>query len=340
MPASQRNSPRFNTNAPRAAACAALAAIAALMAFIAAGGCERAPAPGAGKSGGGAVGRGADAGGQAMAGDAPPAERPLRLVALSPALGVMARDLGLGGFLVGRHAFDVWSDPALPSCGDQAGLDYEALIRARPSHVLVQWGQRELPARLNELAESQGWLVRDVPLLKLDDIPRAAEALWTLAGGRGAFAETPVSRRLSGAFAKRAGIRPERVGPVLLLYSAQPPTVLGPGSWHHQLLERLGGEPAVKSGGPYMTMDFEDVQRLAPGAIVLIAPRPAGTPAGERTPAALRTRLGRLAGIDAPAVKGDRWRVALIDDPLAAVPGTNLADLADELAKILEDWSR
>src|SRR5688572_2242849 len=69
---------------------------------------------------------------------------PPRVVALSPGLAVTMRDLGLGDLLAGRHGFDAWSDPALPVCGDQSGLDYERLLAVRPTHILVQWGQRDL----------------------------------------------------------------------------------------------------------------------------------------------------------------------------------------------------
>jgi ABC-type hemin transport system substrate-binding protein len=273
----------------------------------------------------------------------------VRIVALSPALTRIARDLGAADKLVGRHAFDAWADPALPICGDQAGLDYETLIRVRPTHVLTQWGQREMPARLAELARERGWVIEDFRLLTLEDIPATAAALHEIVHAghgeqRGGFDGTDLARRLQEAFAPRAGLEAARAGRVLMLYAGPTPAALGPGSWHHQLLERLGGVPAVTTGKPFQTLDVEDLARLKPDAIVVVSPRGAG--ADEPRAPAVRTRaearavLGRLADLDVPALRVEPVRVVILDDPLAAVPGTNLAELADELAEALGRWGR
>src|SRR5689334_23210000 len=69
-----------------------------------------------------------------------------RVVALSPAVARTMRDLGLGKYLVGRHGFDQWSAQSLPVCGDQNGIDYETLVRARPTQVFLQVA--DVPDRL------------------------------------------------------------------------------------------------------------------------------------------------------------------------------------------------
>ena len=276
----------------------------------------------------------------------------VRIVALSPALTRIARDLGAADRLVGRHAFDAWADPALPVCGDQSGLDYEALLAARPTHVLTQWGQRDLPARLAELARERGWVVEDFRLLTLEDLFTAGEGVQRVLDPAVAFRDTAAGRRLAASLERRAGVDAERLGPVLLLYGGVPPAALGPGSWHAQVLERLGARAAVSSGGAYQTLDAEDLAALRPGAIIVIAPRgdrgdggaPASSPAPITSRAAAVQLLGRLGGLDVPALRpleqGRAARVAVIDDPMAAVPGTNLADVAEAMARVLEAWSR
>lgn len=270
-----------------------------------------------------------------------------RIVALSPALTQIARDLDADRFLVGRHAFDAWADPKLPVCGDQAGLDYESLLATRPTHVLTQWGQRDPPPRLAQLARDQGWTVEDFRLLALDDIPLAARSLHAIAFPGQRFEDHPLAARLAAAFAPRPGLDARRAGRVLMLYAGTAvPPALGPGSWHHQLLIRLGGLPALTEGSAFQTLDAEDLARLAPDAIVLIAPRGPGQPpaAQPRSRDDARRLLGRFADLNPPALTtpdaDGHPRLGVLDDPLAAVPGSNMATLADQLAELLAQWSR
>lgn len=255
-----------------------------------------------------------------------------RIVALSPAAAQIVRDLGLGAKLVGRHGFDTFSDQALAVCGDQAGIDYEALLGARPTHVLLQWGRRERPTRLTELAAANRWSVHDYPLLALADVDDAAAEMAALFG----VATLPPIR------GHEEGRRPERaaVGRVLLLYGTDPPSALGPGSFHHDLLVDLGATPAISEGRAFMTLDAEDVLRLAPDAVMIFDPREAGRPAGNVPPAELVRRLGALGRLDVPAFRAGGARVVLIDDPMCATPGTNLRGLRAEMAGVLDGWAK
>lgn len=325
-----------------------------------------------------------------------PAARPQRVVALSPAIALTLRTLGRADALAGRHAFDAWSDPALPICGDQAGLDYEALIRVDPTHVLLQTSAlRDIPPRLTDLAAQRRWHVRALPMLTLDQV---ADALALLEADfapptppappapgaphstrpRDAATKTAsgpadsLAQRLRRAAAPRQGLDAARAGRVLILYGGSPPAALGPGSFHHDLLVRLGATPALTRGQPFMALSTEDLLALKPDAIILVAPRAPEPPAAPDpadpasiTPAAAGPRwrfvpaeqwpqwLGRAADLALPALR-DRdpnhprdglagpqavTRVALFDDPLAAVPGPNLIDLADDLAQVLAAWS-
>jgi ABC-type hemin transport system substrate-binding protein len=231
--------------------------------------------------------------------------------------------------------------------------------------VIIEWGSRPLPPRLTELSERRGWAVRRVTLLTIDDIARTVDDLAIglgavsmrtnaprrpegvpedLEGLSGAIRfEDPASRfdaALPSATLARAWSRRgdgfAGVGPVLLLGSTTPPGVLGPGSFHDQILRRVGGVPAIDTGAPWMELDAEDVLRLDPAAIVLISPRGAGTPPASPSLDALRDRLGRLGTLNIRAVR--EGRIALIDDPLALLPSTAMAGFADRLAEILGAW--
>jgi ABC-type hemin transport system substrate-binding protein len=279
-----------------------------LLAFVLMAGCEQRP--------------------QSSAGSGEP-----RIVAMSPAIGIMMKDLGLEGRIVGRHAWDMVLDPALPVCGDQAGLDYEALIATNPTHVVLEWGQRPLPDRLSRLAERHGWRVESYELLTLGDIvdtTRALEALFEV--------KEPISGRIAEGFAQRPPERFAGAGRILLMMSLDPPTVMGPGSAHHQLLERLGGRPAITEGRPHMYLDAETTANLSPDGVLLFMPRRRDAPPREPlTEQQIRQMLGRIAMLHIPAV--ERGRVVIIDHPLAMIPSTSLAEVGAEVERVLAVWS-
>ncbi len=254
----------------------------------------------------------------------------LRIVVISPALAAILVDLGLESNIVGRHGWDQVLDPALPICGDQSGLDYEALLRAQPTHVFTEWGSRELPAKLTNLAASEGWLVRDFRLLTLTDIDTTATELETL------FPQASPSEGVMSFHALVTEPPPELVwgGRVLLLMSTSPITALGPGSAHHELLMRAGGVPAIEEGSPYMPLHAEDVLRLAPDAIVLIQP---GSMSGSDT-IGMEHDLGPILDLDIPAIKHERF--AWVSEPLGLLPSTRLEKVAVWIGRTLEEWAQ
>ncbi len=249
-----------------------------------------------------------------------------RIVALSPAIGVILRDLGFEHRIVARHGFDEVLDPALPIAGDQAGIDYEVLARARPTHVFLEWGSRDLPERLTTLAADRGWALRSFPLLSLEDIRAAAVELSRLPGGE----STPdraaaLLAAMDRAWSPRSGLG-ERAGRTLILYWTNPPGAAGPGSYHHQILERLGVPPALETGPPYASLDAESLRRLDPDTILLLSPG--------ANPDKLTELLGPVADWRIRAVEAGR--VGLVSHPLSQTACTAMVEVADEMVKALD----
>ena len=277
---------------------------------------------------------------------ATPAAVTPRVVALSPAIAIALRDIGHADLIVGRHGFDAWTDQSIPVCGDQSGIDYEALLAVRPTHVLVQWGERDLPARLRDLAARHGWALHTHNPLSLDEVRAMAVALWREFTPPTSPPIPPVPptsdpdwlARLDAAWSPRAADL-SRVGRVLILHGVSPPNALGPGSFHAQILQRLGAAPAVTTGTPYITLDIEDVLRLAPDAIILLSPRPPGSPprTSQRSADELLAELGPLSRLDIPAAR--HARIAVIDDPECLLPSTSLIRIADAMGDALETWA-
>lgn len=268
----------------------------------------------------------------------------LRLAAVSPAIAITLRDLGLESSIVGRHAWDMALDPAVPIVGDQASIDFEALVGVRPTHVLLEWGVREPPERLRAMASERGWLVRSWSLLSYAQVRSSIEEIAAFAAqGRPAGEALATAARaaaltkgLDKACAPVDGAA--KAGRVLLLGSTNPPAALGPGSFHQEILERMGATPATATGGAYIQLHLEDLKALAPDAIVMVDPRePRGTGEGaEPGWDALAARLGGIAGLDIPAVRSRR--VAVIDDPFSLTPSTALIPFAKRLAGIVGAW--
>lgn len=259
-----------------------------------------------------------------------------RVVALSPAIAAIMRDEGFERLIVGRHAYDIVLPRAIPSCGEQGTLDYEALLATRPSHVLVQWGKQELPARLMELGRQQAWHVESIDILTLEQIDQAQQRVHELLDPARAMDQARLTSARIDAL-KTANPELGSRGRVLLIASAGATFgVLGPGSCHAQVLERLGMRAAKVDGGPWSTMDAEDIFALRPDGIIVIQPRAWGAPAKAWTD---EEALGLLAGaarLDLPAIR--EKRLAVIDDPLALIPSTSMADFAADVARAVVAW--
>jgi len=250
-----------------------------------------------------------------------------RLAVLSPAGAIILKDLGFEQRIVARHGFDFVLDPDIPVGGDQTGLDYETLLRARPTDIILEQAALEIPARLRELAESRGWRVHTLAMLTLENVRDAIASLDRIASGSKTM--TPTGRALLARFDGAITGRPdacEKLGRTLIVTWTDPVGVMGPGSFHAEMLIALGATPIPADGAPYITLDTEDVVRLDPDSIVLLMP---ALEAGDLTSA-----LGPLASVELRAVLENR--VVLINHPHALTPSTALIELADALVAACE----
>jgi len=259
-----------------------------------------------------------------------PAAQPgeTRIVALSPAIALIVRDLGLEGRIVGRHAFDLALDKSIPVVGDQSGVDYESLARAQPTHILLDWGSRELPPRLATLAAERSWALRDYTMLSLADIRETTLAIAEDLDDDNARARAAaLAQSMDDAWSAQPGFR-ERCGRCLILFGADSTGAAGPGSFHAQLIESLGGASAVAEGAPFVTLDAEDVRRLDPDSILIFAPG--------ADPARAADLLGPLAHAQLRAVEAGRF--AVIAHTHGLTPSTAMIDVARETSAAVLAW--
>lgn len=261
-----------------------------------------------------------------------------RIVPFSPGLALLMRDMGLSDRIVGRHAYDAATSREILPVGDEGGVDQEAMLRVAPNLVFIQRSAQSPPEFLTRCNIEGRFALAVVPLLSLDDIPRAVRIIdehVARVESRPPSISDPDSAaarliaHMEGAFAPHPA-RYANAGRVLLLASVNPPAAFGPGSWHHDLLVRVGATPAITTGAPYIALDREDVLRLNPDAIILVeAQNPDATP--------VLTRLGSLGKLHVPAITNSH--LAAIDDPYIMTPSAAMIGFAHRLDTIFREWT-
>lgn len=256
-----------------------------------------------------------------------------RLAVLSPALSATLVKMGMGDLIVARHAYDMVLDSSVPSAGDERALDAEALIRSRPTHVLIDEMSRESLAYVQELAEKSGWEVHSYDLRTLDLIAQSARDLRDQFAPGDATAANAIEEFQRAIARRDIGFN----GRLLLLAQTNPPGAIGPASFHGEILDRFGVRNALADGDRWQELDAEDVLHLAPDAIIVIRWHSPGEISDSSLDSKdLRAALGSLSELDISALR--EGRVAVIDDPLALTPSLAMGDFATRLAEILESF--
>ncbi|MEM9790482.1 MAG: ABC transporter substrate-binding protein [Planctomycetota bacterium] len=250
-----------------------------------------------------------------------------RIVSLSPVLTRMVVDLGLGDRLVGVAEHDNVR-PDLPVTGSFGEADAERVLVLDPDVILVTGLGGEPKASVVAAAERvgadvYGW---DLPLtlVKIERTVHTADEPTSLSHrlgvpGRGRALRERFVEELDAIEAASADEVAGRR--VLLLLDASPASALGPGSPFVELVERLGAVSASPLSSAWGVLDEERLMLARPDVVLLIRPGDAPLVAGDG-------RLGALSeSIDGPGV-----RVVLIDHPLALLPTTSLAEVAEAMA--------
>jgi hypothetical protein len=112
---------------------------------------------------------------------------------------------------------------------------------------------------------------------------------------------------------------------------------MGPGSFHHQLLERLGATPALTTGGPWQELDHEDLLPASP-------PMPSWSfdpGAATSRPASGRPRLSAPRWVASPSSTSPAvrtGRIVVIDHPLGLLPASSLSEVAEDMAAAFDRW--
>jgi len=283
-----------------------------------------------------------------------------RFAVFSPAIGVMLRDLGFEDSIVGKHTYDTALSDSIAVVGSHIDVDYEMLITLSPTDLFFEINTIEIPTRVKDLAAENDWQIWTYELKTLDDIATTIDDLYLkLVGFRekkiddGNFLEIDIdpsakfdielpSARLANAWSP-IGRPASAAGRMLVLASVDPPGAMGPGSFHAQLIDRLGVLPAITDGAMWQELDFEDMIELAPESILVFMPKPSDEQdlIGEPEPmswAQIKSKAGGIADLPIPAA--EHQRIAIIEHPLGLLPSSSLGQVADEVVAAIEGWYR
>jgi ABC-type hemin transport system substrate-binding protein len=261
-----------------------------------------------------------------------------RLVTLAPALTKAVVDLGAGDRLVGVAKNDAAAPDDVPVVGTFTNVNIEALLEARPTHVLTMTAKEGPPDRLRSMAEAGRFK------LVTYSYPRTIEealAILHRAEGAGGGASASVGRvierteqaarhrqRIETTLAQlkqltRSWPKPE----ALLVIGTNPLRITGPGSVNDELLDYVGARNVVADASiPALSLNREALLARQPEAIVMLAP--GGPPLREND-----QRLSVFKDLAIPAVRHDR--IALLNDPFIQLPSTTLDQTAIALAQAI-----
>jgi ABC-type Fe3+-hydroxamate transport system substrate-binding protein len=279
-----------------------------------------------------------------------------RFAVFSPAIGVMLRDLGFEDDIVGRHSYDNALSETIPVVGSHVDIDDEMLINTDPSILIFEENSIAIPDRIRTLAEERGWVIWTYKLESLDDIAITIDDLYLKLVGfppdanndndPTTFEVNPTKRfefdlpstRLVRAWAPM-GSDASIAGRTLLLAGTDPAGALGPGSFHAQMIERMGVSPALQEGGMWQELDLEDLLTLSPDSILIFSPRATDQAFGDPEPIGweqIEAELGPIASLDLPAIRNRR--VGIVTHPQGLLPSSTLGQVADEVRKTLAHW--
>ena len=235
-------------------------------------------------------------------------------MSLSPNTTEAMFAIGAGEALVGRsnqcdHPAEV---AALPSIGDYATPNLEAIIALRPSLVIGEQGP--IGPQIEKKLRAHG---TDTFFPATDNLADITAMLRKLGGrvGHGQAAQR-IAQRIDTQVARlQTWSHPRPNVKVVMVFDVSPIFVAGPGSFPDELIRIAGGQNLITRGGKWPTIDIEHLAHLNP--TVIIDAMGVGHAAA--------SRVGRAPGWSAlTAVK--EGRVRPLTSSAALRPGPRIAD--------------
>ncbi len=246
-----------------------------------------------------------------------------RVVSVSPNCTEAMFAIGAGDLLVGRSLQCDHPPEAkhLPSVGEYASPNLEAIIALRPTLVIGEQGP--VGPQIAHRLRTRGI---DTFFPATDSVADITAMLRNL-GQRVARqqAARQLAQRIDTQVARLATwAHPRKAVPVVMVFDVSPIFVAGPGSFPDELLRLSGGDNLITRGGKWPTIDVEHLLSLNPA--VIIDAMGVGL--------ATTSRVGRAPGWQGlDAVK--QGRVRRLHSSAALRPGPRIADGLEDIARAI-----
>lgn len=207
----------------------------------------------------------------------------LRIVSLSPAITDILIDLDLESNIIGRDNWESQLSPSIPRVGDLTSLDVESLIILDPTDIILQAGNKGVPAPLQNLAAKYKWNIINIQIDNLSDIENTILNLPDKLSIRNTDPEKYKIIKFNAELLiqqAKSAITPlpkevtDIAGPILFIHHVDTISVFGPGSYLCDMLEALGGQNAVQNGLPWQQLDVELLIKIDPWAIIIVNSNP------------------------------------------------------------------
>lgn len=185
-----------------------------------------------------------------------------RIVSLSPSITATVVDLGKGNFVVGRSAFCAAVDSSVPVVGDLYSIDYERLLRLRPTKVFVQKTTSDIDAHLVKLAEENNFDLYAWKCDRVGEIALMHDELIKLLDCK--------TDPLQFYVDKTEVALPETI--LLMTPGAEGKAGLcfGKQTYLDDVVVMMGGANAIETSG-WISLSLEDIARLEPSVIVVVS---------------------------------------------------------------------
>ena len=188
----------------------------------------------------------------------------VRIVSFSPGITQTLVDLGLSSKIVGRTAFCKSISKTIPVVGSYLDIDYERLLRLKPTHVLIQQIKTPKDKHLEHLSNREHF---DLHYWKLD---RVIDIQTMYSEASKLFLEEEKALILDFDL-----YDPPSSSIVILTQGINSFTGLcfGSGTYLDDVIKLLGFSNAIKESG-WRMIALEDIARLKPEKILVVSDAP------------------------------------------------------------------
>jgi len=253
-----------------------------------------------------------------------------RIISTVPAATLNLVLIGAADELVGVSKYDLLYLPDaqkdLPVVGDYETMNYEQLVKLKPTTLVIQFSDVRVPPRLRELAAAQHFDLVSMHFDHVSDIWDSVRALGKISGKEKDADNAIVKAQLS---LKDVTDQYKDAPHPKVAYLISPKLMLlsGDKTFVHEMIVAAGGEDVgAKVGDSFVEIGMETLVKLQPEVLLLGAVEEMGEVQND-------PRIARWSDLPIPAAKNHR--IYLVTDGNSQMASVNIGKNVRELARMI-----